>query len=73
MDKELLYVIHKARLPSGVSPSAAQAVSATGLPVDCRDLLDANESTWAFTTVDAVGCVKYLLVRQLATLAREAG
>lgn len=32
-------------------------------------LLDANEATWAFVAVYSVGCVKNLLVRELAALA----
>jgi hypothetical protein len=35
----------------------------------CEDLLDANESTWAFVAVYTVGCFKNLLVKKLAALA----
>ena len=35
-----------------------------------RDLLDANESTWAFVAVDRVGCLNNEQVKRLATLAR---
>ena len=33
------------------------------------DLLDANESTWAFVEVDGVGCDENYEVRTFATLA----
>jgi hypothetical protein len=32
------------------------------------DLLDANETNWAFDAVYSVGCVENLLVRELAAL-----
>jgi hypothetical protein len=50
-------------------PSATYRSVASTNAMSYADLLDANESTWAF---DAVGCVKNLLVRRLAALALVA-
>ena len=38
-----------------------------------NDLLDANESTWAFVAVDFVGCGDNYQVKRLATLASTGG
>src|ERR1700758_4265223 len=45
--------------------------SGTSSNTTCADLLDANESTWAFVAIDRVGSVQKSEVRRLGALASE--
>jgi hypothetical protein len=53
------------------SPPACIRCARAAFAVETTDLLDANESTWAFAVVDRIGCDRKPLVKALAMLVGD--